>query len=197
MSAQALEELKDLEITLQSIASGVPASMSESSASGLAQKPSEIISSKRNKHTYQDFLVIEKTELTAYIPTKANDLDAGYDLCAYEEVTVPAWGMALVNTKIKICLPPGTYGRIASRSGLSVKHNLEVGAGVIDRGYTGEIIVVLRNFADHDYKINRGDKVAQLILEQCLQVPIKVVKSVADILNFTTRGTMGFGSSGK
>lgn len=199
MSAQAINELKDLEVTLQSISAGVPAGMSEAGLQSTATSASSILSSTQSdpKNPWRDYLLVQKLLDSAIVPTKNNDLDAGYDLYAFDSVIIPAWGKALVSTQISVAIPPGTYGRIASRSGLSVKNDLEVGAGVIDRGYTGEVKIVLRNFSDIEYQVRRGDKIAQLILENCRQCPIKAVRSINDIVGRSTRGALGFGSSGK
>jgi dUTP pyrophosphatase len=199
MSAQALNELKALEVTLESISAGVPSGLSEAGLQTNASAASSILSSTPldPKNPWRDYLLIQKLMKTAIIPTKNNDLDAGYDLYAFDSVVIPPWGKALVSTQISIAVPPGTYGRIASRSGLSVKNDLEVGAGVIDRGYTGEVKVVLRNFSDNEYRVERGDKIAQLILENCKQCPVKEVKNISEIVGHSTRGSLGFGSSGK
>ena len=199
MSAQAIDELKNLEVTLQSLSAGVPAGISEAGLQPTATSASSILSSTQldPKNPWRDYLLVQKLLDSAIVPTKNNDLDAGYDLYAFDVVTIPAWGKALVSTQISVAVPPGTYGRIASRSGLSVKNDLEVGAGVIDRGYMGEIKVVLRNFSDTDYRVQRGDKIAQLILENCRQCPIKAVKNISDVIGRSTRGALGFGSSGK
>ncbi len=199
MSAQSLNELKELEVTLQSLSAGVPAGNSEAGIMSRATAASSIISASTldPKNPWRDYLLIQKLIDSAIVPTKNNDLDAGYDLYAFALTPIPPWGKALVSTQITVGLPPGTYGRIASRSGLSVKNDLEVGAGVIDRGYTGEIKVVIRNFSDNEYTIQRGDKIAQLILEQCRQCPIRVVRNIQDIIGYSTRGALGFGSSGK
>lgn len=199
MSSQALNELKDLEITLQSISAGIPSGMSEAGMQSNATKASSILSAAQldPKNPWSDYLLVQKLLPEAIAPTKNNDLDAGFDLFAFDSVTIPAWDSAIVSTQITIGVPPGTYGRIASRSGLSVKHNLEVGAGVIDRGYSGEVKVVLRNHSWKDYRVERGDKIAQLILENCRQCPVKVVKNISDITGKSTRGSLGFGSSGK
>ena len=115
----------------------------------------------------------------------------------FEPAVVPAWGKAVINTKITIGLPPGTYGRIASRSGLSLNNDLEVGAGVVDNGYTGEIKVIIRNFSDTPYTFAAGNKIAQLIIEKYIQCPIKEVENLQDVMKPSTRGANGFGSSGK
>lgn len=68
------------------------------------------------------------------------------------DIIIPAKGRAVVPTDIQIALPPGTYGRVAPRSGLAVKHFLDVGAGVIDEDYRGNVGVVLFNFSDADFQ---------------------------------------------
>jgi len=127
----------------------------------------------------------------ARIPTRGSAKAAGHDLYANEERTIPAPGQDVVPTGISITPPKGTYGRIAPRSGMAVKHQIAVNAGVIDSDYTGEIKVVLANMSDHDYQIQKGDRIAQLIMEKivesnCYQVP-KLEKS--------DRGRQGFGST--
>ena len=128
----------------------------------------------------------------ARIPTRGSAKAAGHDLYANEERTIPARGQDVVPTGISITPPKGTYGRIAPRSGMAVKYQIAVNAGVIDSDYTGEIKVVLANMSDQDYRIQKGDRIAQLITEKivesdCYQVP-KLEK--------TDRGRQGFGSTG-
>ena len=89
-------------------------------------------------------------------------------------------------------VPEGTYGRIAPRSGLAVKHGIQVGAGVIDSDYTGELKVVLFNHNNKKYNIKPGFRIAQLILEQCVTPEVVEV----DDLDTTDRGNNGFGSTG-
>jgi len=90
-------------------------------------------------------ILVKKMHKNAKIPTKGTRGAAGHDLYAIEDKTIPAKGQQVVKTGISLRLPNGTYGRIAPRSGLAVKHGITVNAGVIDRDYTGEIGVVLVN----------------------------------------------------
>jgi len=124
---------------------------------------------------------------------KAYKSDAGYDIKANETIVVPAKGKAIVSTNLYLNIPEGYFGLVYSRSGLSVYHNIEVGAGVIDAGYTGEIKVVLYNYGDKNYIVKRGDKIAQLIFLPVISV------SFIEKENFskTKRGKKGFGSTGK
>jgi dUTP pyrophosphatase len=78
-----------------------------------------------------------------HLPTRGSSGAVGYDLYSCEDVTIPRGERALVGTGVAIVLPVGTYGRVAPRSGLAVKHGINVGAGVIDPDYTGEIKVLL------------------------------------------------------
>ena len=137
-------------------------------------------------------LLVKKLALDALIPKKQTDGSAGYDLFSYNDYelrTSPS--RVLIETKIAITVPKGTYGRIAPRSGLSCKH-IHVGAGVIDRDYTGEIKVLLYNLNDTPYYIKKGDRIAQLILEKIETCQVEEVED----LSSSDRGVGGFGSTG-
>lgn len=92
-------------------------------------------------------------------------------------------------------IPEGHYGRIAARSGLAVRHGIDVGAGVIDADYTGIVSVLLFNHGDADVTVSPGDRIAQLLLER---VSTPDVEEDVDLFSTcsTERGTKGFGSSG-
>ena len=128
----------------------------------------------------------------ATLPVKGTTLAAGYDLSSAQELIIPINGRALVQTDISLSVPKGTYGRIAPRSGLAVKHGITTGAGVIDADYTGPIGIVLFNHGDQDFQIKEGDRIAQLILEQVANKPVIQVQELTQ----TTRGSKGFGSTG-
>ncbi|XP_068204422.1 deoxyuridine 5'-triphosphate nucleotidohydrolase-like [Palaemon carinicauda] len=137
-------------------------------------------------------LRFKKLTANAHHPVKGSKLAAGYDLqSAYDEV-IPAEGKALIRTDLQIDLPEGCYGRIAPRSGLSWKHHIDVGAGVIDRDYRGNVGVVLFNHSKTDYEVKKGDRVAQLVCEKILYPEIEEVEEIGD----TERGEDGFGSTG-
>ena len=138
-------------------------------------------------------LTIVPRDDTAYIPTMATDNAAGYDLHANHHSTIPPNEIAVIDTGISIIPPQGTYARIASRSGLAIKHKVDTKAGVIDPDYTGTIRILLHNFGQNDYHVRKGDRIAQMILEQYTHAPIKIENSTPD----TTRGSSGFGSTGK
>lgn len=98
----------------------------------------------------------------------------------------------MVPTGLALACPPGTYARVAPRSGLAVKHFIDTGAGVVDEDYRGEVGVVLFNHADTDFQVKAGDRVAQLILERIATPPVAEV----DDLDATDRGAGGYGSTG-
>ena len=134
----------------------------------------------------------------AKIPTKAHYTDAGFDLYSTEEVLVDSWDQALINTDIALDIPKdgSIYGRIAPRSGLSLRHGLDVGAGVIDASYSGPIKVLIRNLSDKKYIIKIGDRIAQIIMTRIypcsmvLQVKNDIVVVVQEVLKVS--GPVGF-----
>ncbi|XP_057329649.1 deoxyuridine 5'-triphosphate nucleotidohydrolase [Microplitis mediator] len=128
----------------------------------------------------------------AFAPLKGSALAAGYDLRSAYDYVIPAQGKELVKTDIQIEVPEGTYGRVAPRSGLAWKHHLNVGAGVIDADYRGNVGVVLFNHGDEDFKVAAGDRVAQLICEKIEYPELEELSS----LDETKRGEGGFGSTG-
>ena len=131
----------------------------------------------------------------ARVPTRGSALSAGYDLYSSEAAVIPAQGQGLVATDISIIVPEGTYGRVAPRSGLAVKHGISTGAGVIDADYRGEVKVVLFNHSQKDFEIAEGDRIAQLVLEKIVLAEIEQI--TAEQLEATDRGEGGFGSTGK
>ncbi|XP_053615702.1 deoxyuridine 5'-triphosphate nucleotidohydrolase [Plodia interpunctella] len=128
----------------------------------------------------------------AFTPRKGSDKAAGLDMKSAYDAVVPARGKALIKTDLQIELPPNCYGRVAPRSGLALKNSIDVGAGVIDEDYRGNIGVVLFNHSDEDFQVKKGDRIAQLICERIYYPEVEEVKT----LNETKRGENGFGSTG-
>lgn len=133
-----------------------------------------------------------KLDEGAKMPTRAHNTDAGLDIYARETQIVPAKESAKFDTGVHIELPVGTVGMLKSKSGLNVKHGL-TSEGVIDVGYTGSIVVKLYNNSGHDYRVEKGDKISQLVIMPILTPELELVES----LEATDRGDNGFGSSGK
>lgn len=138
----------------------------------------------------------------AQLPKRMTEGSVGFDLYAAEAVTISGAiaregggvdiGRAIVPIGIEIELPEGTVGRIASRSGLSVNHNIEVGAGWVDNDYRGQIVVELKNLSSIPYKVNVGDRVAQLVILSAVVGDVELVTKIAK----TDRGSSGLGSTG-
>ncbi|HEY3197671.1 MAG TPA: dUTP diphosphatase [Nitrospirales bacterium] len=137
----------------------------------------------------------------AKFPQRATEGAAGYDLFAAERTVIPGArasegrvdiGRALVPTGLALSIPAGHVGRIGSRSGLSVKSNIETGAGWIDADYRGEVKVELKNFSGQDFIVEEGDRIAQLIILPIVTPDLEPI----DRLPSTERGGGGFGSTG-
>ncbi|XP_052786049.1 deoxyuridine 5'-triphosphate nucleotidohydrolase-like [Mya arenaria] len=157
----------------------------EEVAEPLAKKPCPMA----NRITLKFAKLTEK----ALIPTRGSKLAAGFDLYSAYDMIIPAKGKALVNTDIQITLPDGCYGRVAPRSGLARDHFIDVGAGVIDQDYRGNVGVVMFNFGDNEFEVKAGDRIAQLICERIFLPDLVEEKSLDD----TERGDGSFGSTGK
>ena len=128
----------------------------------------------------------------AHAPTKGSPFAAGYDLYSAVDVTIAAHDKAIIPTDLKVAVPPGTYGRVAPRSGLAAKSFIDVGAGVVDEDYRGPLGVVLFNHANADFEVKQGDRIAQLICEKIVYPELVEVED----LDQTERGEGGFGSTG-
>jgi dUTP diphosphatase len=140
---------------------------------------------------------ITRLDADVALPAQAHDDDAGYDLCAREDVHLTAGGgRALVPTGLAVAIPPGCAGLVLPRSGLAMKHGVSVlnGPGLIDPQYRGELKVLLVNTdPTSDYDVRRGDRVAQLVIQR-----VEYVEWVeVDQLDETARDPFGFGSSGR
>ncbi|RCN35434.1 putative dUTP diphosphatase [Ancylostoma caninum] len=122
-----------------------------------------------------------KLNADAQEPVYGSAAAAGADLFSAEDCVVPAHGKMCVSTGLQVELPFGYYGRVAPRSGLAAKNFVDVGAGVVDSDYRGEL------------KVKKGDRIAQLICERIAHCTFMQCESLTD----TTRGAGGFGSTGK
>ncbi|CAI2381566.1 unnamed protein product [Moneuplotes crassus] len=139
-------------------------------------------------------LRVKRLVENAIVPKKANEYAAGYDLYSSnaEDITIEPQGKALIPTGCSFSIPHGNYGRIAPRSGLAWKKHLDVGAGVIDSDYRGEVRVVIFNLSQNEYVVTPGERIAQMIIEKVVPTEIEEV----DDLEVTERGAGGFGSTG-
>lgn len=146
--------------------------------------------------TNQLELKIERLAHCASLPQYATQGAAGMDLTAAitEPVTLESLDRALIPTGIKIQLPQGYEAQVRARSGMAIKHGITLSncVGTIDEDYRGEVCVGIINLSKETYTINRGDRIAQMVIAQVKQLSIKEV----DSLDETARATGGFGSTG-
>jgi len=122
----------------------------------------------------------------------AKEGDAGYDISSNENGKLYGSMSMGFSTGLYVAIPPGYVGKVVSRSGLAFKHNIEVGAGVIDSGYRGEVRILLHNFGDRPFEIKKGDRIAQLLILKHESPEFVLV----DELDSTERGANGFGHTG-
>lgn len=133
----------------------------------------------------------------AYMPTKAHDTDAGFDLYLPDRedtapIMLPDGKTVVIDTGVHIALPKGYAAVCMNKSGLSVNHGIESVLGLIDSGYTGPIKVKLRNTSNKPYIFEAGNKISQLVI-----FPISAdTFELTDTLDETDRGDGGFGSTG-
>ena len=144
-----------------------------------------------NMDTKVNQIIECKVEDPAFLPKRAHPTDAGADLVSTEDLEIYPGDQKLVDTGVAVKIPEGYGGFVFNRSsqgkkGITIPHSV----GVIDSDYRGNIKVILKNTGDDPYKIQRGDRVAQLVI-----MPVLLVDFV-DAWNDTVRGKGGFGSTG-
>lgn len=140
-----------------------------------------------------------KLDNGAYMPYRAHDLDAGYDIRTPIDFVIKPMselsgaGKAVIDTGVHIEIPQGYVGILKSKSGLSLKYDIQVGAGTIDCGFTGSIRVILYNHGKHLVKFKAGDKITQLVIVPIATPRLNLVQELSD----SERGDGGFGSTGR
>jgi len=139
-------------------------------------------------------LKIKRLHPDAILPAYAHPGDAGLDLYAAVAAVIEPGESRLIGAGIAIELPPNTEAQVRPRSGLALKHAVTVlnSPGTIDRGYRGEVGVILINHGRSRFDVRPGMKIAQLVIASCVTV---VVEDVGD-LGDSARGQGGFGSTG-
>ena len=155
------------------------------------------MSAKTEQEEQPKKIIFKKLFKDVLIPKKGSALAAGYDLFCYsdKDIIIEPLGKARIPTGLSVELPHNTYGRVAPRSGLTWNKFLDVGAGVIDEDYRGQIFVILFNFSKEKVTIKNGDKIAQLIVERIMPTE-PVIYEPEQELSETKRGGSGFGSTG-
>lgn len=132
-----------------------------------------------------------KLDTGAKLPHRAHATDAGADVFCRAGFTIAARGSAIVRTGVHVELTPHTAGVLMSKSGLYINHDI-VSTGLIDEGFTGEIVVKLTNLGDHAYHFDAGDKVSQLVVMPVLYPSFMQVSEISG----GERGDAGYGSTG-
>jgi dUTP pyrophosphatase len=137
---------------------------------------------------------IKKLHPDAILPAYAHGAleDAGLDLRAVEQIVLKPGSSAGVATGLAIELPSGYEAQVRPRSGMALKHSITVNYGTIDPGYRGEIRVVMFNLSHADYFIEKGDRIAQLVVAR-----YEAIEWEEGELGDSARGAGGFGSSGR
>jgi dUTP pyrophosphatase len=137
---------------------------------------------------------VRKLHPDAHLPAYAHGPleDAGLDLRAVERVVLPPGVAQAVPTGLAIELPSGYEAQVRPRSGLALKHSLTVNFGTIDPGYRGEIRVIMFNLGKADYTVEKGDRIAQLVVGR-----YEAIEWEEGELGDSARGAGGFGSSGR
>lgn len=136
----------------------------------------------------------KKTHPDAQLPYRKRTNDTGFDLFSVEDVIIPAKGDATVPTGITVAkVPMAVWFLVLPRSGMGFKHGIQPHLGVIDNPYRGDLAVKLYNFSDQDYKVSKGDRIAQIAY-----FPLIVLEPEwSEEIENTDRGDKGFGNSGK
>ena len=135
-----------------------------------------------------------ETQIVPKLPSKKRIQDAGYDVYSAEEGVVPAHGHHNFNTGIRLSVPEGWFYSVRGRSGLGFK-NVQPFIGTIDATYNGHLRILLLNFGDKPLQVKVGDRIAQLIFEEQIEMRPKLVESFSE--DYDLRGQAGFGSSGR
>ena len=148
----------------------------------------------------EDYVNVYKVRPDAKIPVRAHRTDAGMDFffCPVEgaAVRVRPGGSALLETGLKVEVPPGCMLQIMNKSGIATKTQLITGACVVDEGYNGEIFVNLQNIGDTNQYIEPGQKIAQGVFVRIEQPALRELKEDNIYSKETSRGDGGFGSTG-
>ncbi|NRA73870.1 MAG: dUTP diphosphatase [Rickettsiales bacterium] len=130
------------------------------------------------------------------LPSYATEGSSGLDLCANisSPITLSPMARELIPTGLSIALPIGFEAQVRPRSGLAVKHGITVlnTPGTIDSDYRGELRIILINLSKEDFTIERGMRIAQMVIQPVTKAILKPVQNLSN----TQRGTGGFGSTG-
>lgn len=131
-------------------------------------------------------LKFNKVHDDAKLPTRKHETDAGWDLYSVDRVVIEPHGQEIVHTGIELAdvSDDDRFANIVlqvwSRSGLDAKHGIHVGAGIIDEGYRGELLVLLKNMGNNPFLVKKGDKIAQFVPLVVVPVTVEMAESVSE-----------------
>ena len=136
----------------------------------------------------------KKFSIVAHVPKRVRNTSAGYDIWCAEKVILKPWSRNVILTDLKLAIPEGYCGKVVRRSGIAKKYVVMVHNGTIDSDYHGIVGVILFNFCNEEYVIERGDRIAQMIIERFF------TRKFSEVREFnkenTERGEGGYGSTG-
>lgn len=135
---------------------------------------------------------IKRLDKTIEVPKYVHEGDAGFDIRSGEDVLIKAGEKVIISTKLSMSVPEGYVGLIWDRSGLAARNSLHCLSGVLDSGYRGEIKVIMVNLSEEDFHIEKGMRIAQMLIQPCIRARLEEV----DTLSETKRGDGRFGSTG-
>ena len=139
-------------------------------------------------------LKVKKLDPEAILPEYAHPGDAGLDVFSCEDIEIGPGESKMIKTGIAIQVPEGAEAQVRPRSGLALKHKVTVlnTPGTIDEGYRGEVGVILINHGEKAFVVEKGMKIAQMVIKPLLTVEVEETAELSD----TARGQGGFGSTG-
>ena len=137
---------------------------------------------------------VKKIHEDAKIPAYAHEGDSGMDLYSVEDTVLQSGETKIVKTGLQIAVPKGFEAQVRPKSGLAAKFGITVlnTPGTVDSGYRGEVMVILVNHGKEEYKVEKGKKIAQMVIAKVEEAKIELVEDLDD----TTRKDGGFGSTG-
>jgi len=138
-------------------------------------------------------LYIKRGDKSIDLPKYAHKGDAGFDLRAAEDILIKVGEKVMIPTGLQILIPEGCVAIIWDRSGLAARNSLHCLAGVIDSHYRGETKVIMINLGKEDFQVEKGMRIAQMLIQNYEHVDIKEIEEISED---TERASGGFGSTG-
>ncbi len=135
---------------------------------------------------------IKRIDKEIELPKYSREGDAALDIRSAETLVLKAGEKRVVKSGIAIELPEGQVGLVWDRGGMAAKHGIHTMAGVLDSNYRGELMIVLKNLSEDNFKIEKGDRIAQLVIQPVSEAVIEESEELSD----TERGEGRFTSSG-